>query len=266
MAPMDEARIRALVRRVVLRTVGASVPSGPGDETALIGERELADVPSGSRFEAPAGALITPLARQAAMERGISIVRSGSGATPAAGLVSPISGPFAARAGLAAGKAGKAVAIGTDHGGYEMKEMLKEHLAKLGYSVIDCGTEGKAAVDYPDFALAVAELVAQGSAWRGIVVDGAGIGSCMAANKVPGIRAAMCYDEATAVNSRAHNDANVLALGAGLIGAQLGRQIVETWLKTPAGAGRHARRVAKIMDIEARFSRSRHERGSRSEK
>jgi ribose 5-phosphate isomerase B len=108
-------------------------------------------------------------------------------------------------------------------------------------------------VDYPDFAFAVAQLVAQGRAWRGIIVDGAGIGSCMAANKVPGVRAAMCYDQATAFNSREHNNANVLTLGAGLIGSNLARQIVKTWLETAFGGGRHARRVNKIMDIEQRF-------------
>ncbi|MCZ6824362.1 MAG: ribose 5-phosphate isomerase B [Gemmatimonadetes bacterium] len=145
--------------------------------------------------------------------------------------------------------------MGADHGGYDLKERLKARLQELGYEVLDCGTEGAESVDYPDFALAVAQLVAQGRAWRGILVDGAGIGSCMAANKVPGVRAALCYDAVTAVNSRAHNDANVLTLGAGMIGPELGRQIVETWLETPAGGGRHARRVEKIMEIERRFLR-----------
>jgi ribose 5-phosphate isomerase B len=145
------------------------------------------------------------------------------------------------------------VAIGADHGGYELKEMLKGYLGELGHKVVDCGTDSTSSVDYPDFALAVAQLVAQGRAWRGIIVDGAGIGSCMAANKVPGVRAAMCYDQATAFNSREHNDANVLTLGAGLIGPNLARQIVKTWLETPFGGGRHARRVDKIMDIERRF-------------
>jgi ribose 5-phosphate isomerase B len=149
----------------------------------------------------------------------------------------------------------KTVAIGADHGGYELKEMLKGHIRDRGYAILDCGTDSAESVDYPDIALAVARLVAQGQAWCGVLVDGAGIGSCMAANKVPGVRAALCYDEATAVNSRAHNDANVLTLGAGMIGPNLGRQIVTTWLETPAGAGRHARRVEKIMDIERRFSR-----------
>jgi ribose 5-phosphate isomerase B len=131
--------------------------------------------------------------------------------------------------------------------------MLKDYLTELGYGVVDCGTDSTNSVDYPDFAFAVAQLVAQGRAWRGIVVDGAGIGSCMAANKVPGVRAGLCYDQATAANSREHNDANVLTLGAGLIGANLARQIVKTWLETPFGGGRHARRVDKIMEIERRF-------------
>jgi ribose 5-phosphate isomerase B len=96
----------------------------------------------------------------------------------------------------------------------------------------------------------VAEQVSRGQAWRGIIIDGAGIGSCMAANKVTGVRAAMCYDYATAFNSREHNNANVLTLGAGLIGANLARQIVTTFLETPFAGGRHERRVKKIMEIE----------------
>ncbi|MCX6072047.1 MAG: ribose 5-phosphate isomerase B [Chloroflexi bacterium] len=150
---------------------------------------------------------------------------------------------------------GKAVAIGADHGGFKLKESLKGYLRELGQEVIDCGTNSTEAVDYPDFALAVAELVSQGRATRGILIDGAGIGSCMAANKVPGVRAAMCHDQSTALNSREHNDANVLTLGAGLIGEALARQIVKTWLETPFGGGRHARRVEKIMQTERRFLR-----------
>jgi ribose 5-phosphate isomerase B len=147
----------------------------------------------------------------------------------------------------------RVVALGTDHGGFGLKDALKDYLVSLGYAVMDCGTNSAEAVDYPDFAYAVARLVSEGRAWRGIIVDGAGIGSCMAANKVPGVRAALCYDHATAVNSREHNDANVLTLGAGLVGAALAKQIAETWLKTEFGGGRHARRVDKIMDIEKRF-------------
>jgi ribose 5-phosphate isomerase B len=148
----------------------------------------------------------------------------------------------------------KIVAISSDHGGFAMKEMLKAYLAELGYTVTDCGTsDGKTAVDYPDLALAVALLVKEGKAWRGIVVDGAGIGSCMAANKVPGVRAALCYDYATAVNSREHNDANVLTLGAGLIGDNLAKQIAKAWLATEFGGGRHQNRIDKIIAIENRF-------------
>jgi len=144
------------------------------------------------------------------------------------------------------------VAMGADHGGYQLKETLKEHLEAQGCTIIDCGTHSTDAVDYPDFARAVAVLVGQGKAWRGIVVDGAGIGSSMAANKVPGVRASLCYDHATARNAREHNDANVLTLGAGLIGESLAVQIVDIWLATPFGGGRHARRVDKIMKIEDR--------------
>jgi ribose 5-phosphate isomerase B len=108
-------------------------------------------------------------------------------------------------------------------------------------------------VDYPDIAFSVAQLVAEGKAWRGVIIDGAGIGSCMAADKVPGIRAAMCYDYATAVNSREHNNANVLTLGAGLIGINLAKQILNTWLETEFGGGRHARRVDKITAIMDQF-------------
>ncbi|MEJ2209291.1 MAG: ribose 5-phosphate isomerase B [Anaerolineae bacterium] len=145
--------------------------------------------------------------------------------------------------------------MGADHGGYALKENLKTYLGELGYDVVDCGTASTESVDYPDFAYAVARLVSDGQAWRGIMVDGAGIGSCMAANKVPGVRAAMCYDHATAVNSREHNDANVLTLGGVLLGTSLARQIVKVWLETEFGGGRHGRRVDKIMDIERRYLR-----------
>lgn len=147
----------------------------------------------------------------------------------------------------------RVVAIGTDHGGVALKESLKQDLLDNNYDVIDVGTHTTDSVDYPDFAQKVAELVASGQAWRGVMVDGAGIGSCMAANKVPGVRAALCYDYATAVNSREHNNANVLTLGAGLIGTNLAKQILNTWLSTEFGGGRHARRVDKITSIERKY-------------
>lgn len=145
------------------------------------------------------------------------------------------------------------VALGADHGGFALKETLKEFVASLGYTVVDCGTHSTEAVDYPDLAYAVARLVSAGEAWRGILVDGAGIGSAIAANKVPGVRAALCYDHATAVNSREHNNANVLTLGAGLIGVNLAKQITQAWLATSFGSGRHQKRVDKIVEIEKRF-------------
>jgi len=147
----------------------------------------------------------------------------------------------------------KVVAIGTDHGGVDLKEILKQTLIANNYDVIDVGTHTKDSVDYPDIALAVSKLVASGKAWRGVIIDGAGIGSCMAANKVPGIRAALCYDYATAKNSREHNNANVLTLGAGLIGTNLAKQIMITWLTTDFLGGRHARRVDKIMEIQDQY-------------
>jgi len=151
--------------------------------------------------------------------------------------------------------AGRVVAIGADHGGFELKEALKKDLAELGVEIIDVGTTGKEAVDYPDFALDVARLVATGKAWRGVMIDGAGIGSCMVANKVPGVRAAMAYDYSSAVNSREHNDANLLTLGAGLIGVNLAKQILKIWLATDFGGGRHQKRVDKIIAVEKQYGK-----------
>jgi ribose 5-phosphate isomerase B len=164
---------------------------------------------------------------------------------------SPISASQPAAQSL--GSNSKVVAIGSDHGGFEMKAALIEYLKELKYEVTDCGTNSKEAVDYPDFALAVAEQVRQGKAWRGIMIDGAGIGSCMVANKVPGVRAAMAYDYASASNSREHNNANCLTLGAGLIGLNQAKLIVKTWLSTEYAGGRHQARVDKIMQVEKKF-------------
>jgi len=243
---LDEDQVRQMVRRVVYRTVGMP-RSRPVVARHLVTEADVQAVPVGGRLSVPQGALVTPLARQVAMDRRVTLVESG--AVPAPSLLdTPRTDP--ARAGR------QTVAIGADHAGYELKEMLKGYLGELGYGIVDCGTDSTESVDYPDFAFAVAQLVAQGRAWRGVVVDGAGIGSCMAANKVPGVRASLCYNRATAVNSREHNDANVLTLGAGLIGPDLARQIVKIWLETPFGGGRHARRVDKMMEIERRFLKS----------
>lgn len=147
------------------------------------------------------------------------------------------------------------VAIGADHGGFDLKETLKKDIADMGFDISDVGTNSKEPCDYPDFALAVAQQVSAGKAWRGIMIDGAGIGSCMAANKVPGVLAGMAYDVSTAVNGREHNNANVLTLGAGLIGTNLARQIVKLFLTTEFGGGRHAARVEKILAVEKQFQK-----------
>ncbi|HEX7877850.1 MAG TPA: ribose 5-phosphate isomerase B [Candidatus Eisenbacteria bacterium] len=144
------------------------------------------------------------------------------------------------------------LAIGADHGGYELKERLKPFLLDLGWAIEDVGTWSEQAVDYPAIALKVADLVAAGTTAVGIVIDGAGIGSCMAANKVPGVRAALCHDTTTARNSREHNDANVLTLGGKLIGVVQAQEIVKTWLATECREERHKKRVAMITAIESR--------------
>jgi len=145
------------------------------------------------------------------------------------------------------------VAVGADHGGFRLKERIVADLRERGFEVRDCGTDSTESVDYPDFAHDVARVVADGGCRYGIIVDGAGIGSCMVANKVPGVRAATCWDVSSARNSREHNHANVLVLGAGLIGENLALEIVQAWLETPWGGDRHARRVERITEIERRY-------------
>jgi ribose 5-phosphate isomerase B len=150
---------------------------------------------------------------------------------------------------------GVRVALGADHGGFGLKEMLREYLTdELGYLVKDVGTYSDASCDYPDFALKVARAVARGECSFGIMIDGAGIGSSMAANKVPGVLAACCHDVKTAVNSREHNNANVLTMGSGVVGRGLARQMVRVWLSTGFGGGRHERRVRKVLELEKGWS------------
>jgi ribose 5-phosphate isomerase B len=145
----------------------------------------------------------------------------------------------------------RSVAIGSDHGAFAQKEMLRRFLETLGYRVVDVGCAGpEVKVDYPDVAVAVCRKVVSGDCERGIILDGAGIGSCMAANKVKGIRAALCYDIPTVLNSRDHNNANVLTLGGPRHDAALLCEMAKTWLSTRFGGGRHLPRVNKIMAIE----------------
>jgi len=147
----------------------------------------------------------------------------------------------------------KIVALGADHGGFELKGLLKTEIESLGFVVMDMGTNSKEPVDYPDFAHAVAQSVSTGKTWRGIMIDGAGTGSCIVANKVPGVRAGMAYDVSSASNSREHNDTNMLTLGAGLIGVNLAKQIVKVWLTTDFGGDRHTKRVDKIKSVERQY-------------
>ncbi|HHW47030.1 MAG TPA: ribose 5-phosphate isomerase B [Clostridiaceae bacterium] len=146
------------------------------------------------------------------------------------------------------------IAIGSDHAGYDLKEEIKKYLQEKGYEVKDFGTSsGGCSVDYPDFGLAVAEAVRSGECEKGIIVCGTGIGISISANKVPGIRAALCTDSFMAKMSREHNDANVLALGARVVGPGLALDIVETWLNSEFVGGRHKTRVDKISQIEEKF-------------
>jgi len=150
----------------------------------------------------------------------------------------------------------KKIAIGADHGGFDLKSVLAAHLRKSGHQVEDLGTSSREAVDYPVFARAVAESVSQGRADAGIIIDGAGIGSCMVANKIPGVRAAVANNLLTARHSREHNDANVLTLGAGQVGTGLAEQLVDTWLTTECTESRHLNRVAMFSQKDADLSLS----------
>src|SRR6266481_5861799 len=210
----------------------------------LITAADLERVPQNGELAITEDTLITPLAREEAERRGITFrIGSAREQQAASSAYSSESAPE---------KSARVVAIGADHGGFELKQQLKSYLRDWGYQVLDLGTDSAEPVDYPDFAEAVGRAVARGEAWLGIVIDSAGIGSSIAANKVPGARAALCYDRATARNSREHNDANILSLGARLIPAEVAREVVAVWLETPFAGGRHQRRVDKIRAIEKR--------------
>ena len=188
-------------------------------DRTLITEEDIRSAAAGGTLRIGDKALVTPLAQDLARERHITLER--------------VQRPLR-------------IAIGADHGGFEMKEALKKVLEEMNCAYQDLGTESTTAVDYPDFAQAVAQAVARKTCDLGIMIDGAGIGSCMVANKIPGIRAAMCYDEASARNSREHNGANVLTLGGKVISNEKMRDIVRVWLSTELTEDRHRRRVAKI--------------------
>ncbi len=198
------------------------------------------DVPASGELRVSPEAIVTTVARETAAARGVRIREVPED------QVSVLAPPE------------KTVAIGADHGGFRLKESLKPVLTELGLEVRDVGVYEEKPADYPDLALKVGELVASGAVTRGIVIDGAGIGSSMAANKIPGIRAALCYDKASARNSREHNDSNVLTLGARLLTETQAEEVLRTWIAARFAGGRHQARVDKIMAIERRFAKKAH--------
>lgn len=254
-------RIRALVRDVLSKATppsskapgASSEPSStsrfvnvvPVDEATeatthdesskqIITEDDIRGLESGARLRIAEGARLTPLAADIVNEKKIEVLRRPS------------------RRGA---QSTKSIAVGADHGGFQMKEELKVLLNELGHRVHDFGTDSEDAVDYPDFAHAVARSVADGTSDLGIIIDGAGVGSAMTANKVPGVRAAACYSVAVARNSREHNDANVLTLGSKTITSGEMRDIVRAWLATEISEDRHRKRVAKIDAIQRQYQR-----------
>jgi ribose 5-phosphate isomerase B len=217
-------------------TVTSSEASTTRDESSktVITEDDVRDLASGAVLRIAEGARLTPLAADIVREKKIEIVRR----VPRRGT-----------------QASRLVAVGADHGGFQMKQELKAFLTELGHQVHDFGTNSEEAVDYPDFAYAVARSVSEGTADVGIIIDGAGVGSAITANKVPGVRAAACYSVAVARNSREHNDANVLSLGSKTITSNEMRNIVQAWLATEISEDRHRKRVAKIEAIERQYLR-----------
>lgn len=251
-------RVRELVRQVL-----ATVPTEGEDETAaenfpqrvlvnslqdktdkefdrdesaknLITEDDLRGLEAGARLRVAENARLTPLAQDLINEKGIVLVKKTSR--------------------RAATKI-RTVAVGCDHGGFEFKEKLKPFLAEMGLNVRDFGTNSKDAVDYPDFAHSVARAVGERKVDAGIIIDGAGIGSAMTANKVPNVRAAACYSVALARNSREHNGANVLTLGSGQNNFNEIKEIVEAWLTADLTEERHQKRVGKIDAIDREYKK-----------
>ena len=252
--PETREKVRALVREVLknappeARSGGTNVPEHvivnslkgkaekefDRDESAkmLITEDDLRGLENGSRVRVSENAKYTPLARDIISDRQLQLVTKSS-----------------RNVGLKV----RTVAIGADHGGFKLKEQLKGFLTELGLQVRDFGTNSTDAVDYPDFAHAVAKAVGAKQADAGILIDGAGIGSAMAANKVPGVRAAACYSTGLAKNSREHNGANVMTLGSGQTSFEEAKAIIEAFFTTDITEDRHKHRVGKIDSIDREY-------------
>lgn len=212
---------------------------------ALISEQSVLDAAAAGRqrLAVPEGALVTALARDTARDRGVELVPEADapGTAPSSSSVAAPAAPA------------RTLALGCDHAGFDIKEALADHARALGWQVRDLGTDSAESVDYPDFAFAVGRAVHLGQTQFGLMIDGVGVGSAMVANKLPGVRAALCPDTFSAYNARAHNDANVLTLGSRTMGIEVCKRVLEAFLQTPFEGGRHARRVQKILDVEARF-------------
>ena len=217
----DRDRIRKLVEQV-MGDLGESLPGPPPDSSTL---------PRSPLPRAPLPRSPLPRAQSAPSD-----APSPAPLNPSQRMLQP--------------GAARRVAIGSDHGGFELKGWLKELLQELGYTPVDVGTHSKASCDYPDFAIAVGRAIQSGQCRFGIMIDGAGIGSAMALNKMSGIRAATVHSETTAVNSKEHNDANVLVLGSAQIHSGHARRITRIWLATDHAGGRHALRVDKINALD----------------
>ncbi|CAN5888250.1 hypothetical protein BH18ACI4_BH18ACI4_01240 [soil metagenome] len=256
----DRDRIRALVRDVLDNAVSSEAASNvvsippasrfidtaprnldsvarvTRDESSkvIITEDDVRGLERGAVLQIAESARLTPLAADIIKEQEIELLRR-----------SPRRGS----------KTSRMIAVGADHGGFRMKEELKGFLGEAGHRVHDFGTNSEDAVDYPDFAHAVARAVADGTVDMGIIIDGAGVGSAITANKVPGVRAAACYSVPVARNSREHNDANVLTLGSTTISSREMREIVEAWLAADISEDRHRKRISKIEAIERQYQR-----------
>ena len=201
----------------------------------IITETDARNLEIGSSVTLTPGGHVTPLAADTLAARRITVHRGVAEAS---------------LDGLAPVAEVRAVAIGSDHSGVALKAVLREYLRQKGLSVLDVGTNGPDAVDYPDIAAQAARLVARKEVDAAIVIDGAGIGSAIAANKIDGVRAAMCNDKTLARYAREHNGANVLTLGATLISTDEAKGIVDTWLATPMGEARYIRRLVKVRALE----------------
>jgi len=231
-------------------------PAARGRGPEVISAAQVTAARSAGRLAVSAGAIVTPLARDAAERFGVTLIHEGGGARSPAVATGPSPSQherFEAPHSPSPERSGGPIAVGSDHGGFRLKTRLIRHLRERRIEVLDCGTYEAEACDYPDYALAVGRSVSMGEAAWGLLIDGAGIGSCMAANKVPGVLAANCHSPATARNSREHNSANVLCLGCGHMDEGGAIDILDAWLATAFGGGRHGRRVAKIRAIEQSF-------------